>query len=119
MRKARMAEQLTTAEALVLEVLVAHRLLGAGHSTLDRRLWVKPQLEALRGRGLLTWTFDEDANFRVTTTDRLMSTTEAATIAERVRSCVGAPTVATGSGPMVAAAPRLPDRGAGGEPFRP
>jgi len=80
-----MSRQLTTAETLVLEVLVAHKLLGAQHSTLDRRLWVKPQLETLREFGLVTWTYDEDANFRVTATDRLMSDSEAIAIADGFR----------------------------------
>jgi len=79
-----MSRQLTTAETLVLEVLVAHKLLGNQHSTLDGRLWVKPQLETLREHGLVTWTFDEDANFRVTSTDQLMSAPEAITIAARL-----------------------------------
>ena len=79
-----MPRRLTTAETLVLEVLVAHNLLGAQHTTLDRRLWVKPQLETLRELGLVTWTYDEDANFLVTSTDELMQTTEALTIRRRV-----------------------------------
>jgi hypothetical protein len=79
-----MSPHLTTAETLVLEVLVAHKLLGAPHSTLDKCLWVKPQLETLREHGLVTWTFDEDANFRVTSTDQLMSAPEAITIAARL-----------------------------------
>jgi hypothetical protein len=80
-----MSRQLTTAETLVLEVLVAHKLLGAQHSTLDRRLWIKPQLETLREFGLVTWTYDKDANFRVTATDRLMSASEAIAIADAFR----------------------------------
>ena len=79
-----MSRQLTTAETLVLEVLVAHRLIGTQHSTLDGRLWVKPQLETLREHGLVTWTFDEDANFRVTSTEQLMSSPEAIMIAARL-----------------------------------
>jgi hypothetical protein len=80
-----MSRQLTTAETLVLEVLVAHKLLGAQHSTLDRRLWIKPQLETLREFGLVTWTYDENANFLVTATDRLMSASEAIAIADGFR----------------------------------
>jgi len=79
-----MSPHLTTAESLVLEVLVAHKLLGAPHSTLDRCLWVKPQLETLREHGLVTWTFDEDANFRVISTEQLMSAPEAIMIAARL-----------------------------------
>ena len=79
-----MSRQLTTAETLVLEILVAHSLLGAQHSTLDGRLWVKPQLETLREHGLVTWTFDEDANFRVISTEQLMSAPEAIMIAARL-----------------------------------
>lgn len=65
--------ELTTAETLVLGVLVAHRLLGADHTTLSRSLWVKPQLDSLSIRDLVTWTFDEQANFRAIATDRSMS----------------------------------------------
>lgn len=64
--------RLTTAETLVLGVVAAHRLRGADHTTLSRDLWVKPQLESLSVRELLSWTFDDDANFRVVATDRLM-----------------------------------------------
>jgi hypothetical protein len=85
-----MSPHLTTAESLVLEVLVAHKLLGAPHSTLDRCLWVKPQLETLREHGLVTWTFDEDANFRVTSTEQLMSAPEAIMIAARLTQDVRA-----------------------------
>ena len=80
-----MQRHLTTAETLVVEILVAHKLLGAPHTTLDRRLWVKPQLETLQELGLITWTYDEDANFRVASTDHLMSASEAVDIADRVR----------------------------------
>lgn len=80
-----MPRRLTTAETLVLEVLVAHNLLGAQHTTLDRRLWVKPQLETLRELGLVTWTYDEDANFLVTATDRFMSASEVIAIADAFR----------------------------------
>lgn len=83
-----MPRQLTTAESLVLEVLVAHRLLGAQHSTIDRRLWVRPQLEALRELLLVEWTYDEDANFRVTATEQLMTTAEAMEIVDRVSAGV-------------------------------
>ena len=79
-----MSRQLTTAETLLMEVLVAHRLLGAEHSTLDRGLWVKPQLETLREHGLVTWTFDENANFQVTPTAHLMTSPEAVMIAARL-----------------------------------
>jgi hypothetical protein len=79
-----MQPHLTTAETLVLEVLVAQTLLGVQPTTLDRRLWVKPQLETLRDYGLVTWTFDEDANFRVTSTEQLMSSPEAIMIAARL-----------------------------------
>ena len=88
-----MSPQLTTASTLVLEVLVAHKLLGVPHSTLDRCLWVKPQLEALRERGLITWTYDEDANFRVTSTEQLMSASEAITIVDGFRH--GEPSAST------------------------
>ena len=80
-----MQRHLTTAETLVVEILVAHKLLGAPHTTLDRNLWVKPQLETLQELGLITWTYDEDANFRVASTDHLMSASEAVDIADRVR----------------------------------
>jgi hypothetical protein len=80
-----MYARLTTAEALVLEVLVAHKLLGAPYSTFDSRLWIKPQLETLQEHGLIDWTFDEDANFRVTSTAQFMSSPEAAKIADRFR----------------------------------
>ena len=85
-----MPRQLTTAEALLLEVLVAHKLLGAQHSTLDRRLWVRPQLEALRELLLVDWTYDQDANFRVVATEQLMSNAEAMAIADRLRAGVPA-----------------------------
>jgi hypothetical protein len=80
-----MPRELTTAETLVLEVLVAHTLLGAQHTTLNRRLWVKPQLETLRELGLVTWTYDEDANYQVTATDRLTTASEAVAIADAFR----------------------------------
>lgn len=79
-----MPRQLTTAETLVLEVLVAHQRLGAQDTTLDRRLWVKPQLETLRELGLVTWTYDENADFRVTATEQLMTSPEAIMIASRL-----------------------------------
>lgn len=71
-----MPRRLTTAETLVFEVLVAHNLLGAQHATLDRQLCIKPQLDTLQELGLVTWTYDEDANFLVTATDRFMSASE-------------------------------------------
>ena len=101
-----MSRQLTTAETLVLEVLVAHKLLGAQHSTLDRRLWIKPQLETLREFGLVTWAYDEDANFRVTATDQLMSASEAVAIADGFRD-----EVLTTSDPHSARGHRAPGQG--------
>src|SRR4051794_35264808 len=57
------ARRLTTAESLVLEVVVAHRLLGAPFSVLSSSHWVRPQLDALADLGLISWDFDSEANF--------------------------------------------------------
>jgi hypothetical protein len=62
---------LTTAETLVLEVVITHLLLGAGSTTFSHRLWLRPQLERLAGLGLVTWAFDENADFVATATPRL------------------------------------------------
>lgn len=75
--------RLTTAETLVLGVLVAHRQLGADHTTLSRNLWVKPQLDSLSIRDLVTWTFDEQGDFRVIATDRLMTGANALGVSAR------------------------------------
>lgn len=78
-----MYARLTTAEGLVLEVLVAHKRLEAPYSRLDSRLWVKPQPETLREHGLMDSTFDGDANFRVTSPAQLISSPEATATADR------------------------------------
>ena len=77
-------DRLTTAQALLVETLVAHKLLGATHTTLHRDLWIKPQLDELHHFGLLDWRFDEDANFRVTVNPELMQTREAMICCERL-----------------------------------
>jgi hypothetical protein len=79
-----MVLQLTTAESLVLEVLVAHSLIGAPQSTLARALWVTPQLEGLRERGLVSWSFDEDANYCVKRTDAFSRSDEVTVILDRL-----------------------------------
>jgi len=75
--------ELTTAETLVLGVLAAHKMLGAEHTTLSRNLWVKPQLDSLCMRELLTWAFDEESNFRIIATDRLMSVAQTLGVSAR------------------------------------
>jgi hypothetical protein len=82
-----MCERPTTAETLVLEVRVAHRLMGAERSTRDSGMWGKPHLDALENQGLTTWTFDENGNFCVRPPE-LISAPEAITIAERRRTRV-------------------------------
>lgn len=66
-----MEVELTTGEIMVLELVLARcaeRNLDTW--TLNRRLWIRPQLDELQGRGLLQWVFDEDANFKVTLTEK-------------------------------------------------
>ena len=71
------SDELTTAESLVLQLVIAHSLLGAECTTLANRLWIRPQLDALRDKGLLTWNFDENADFWVIPTPLLMQTDQA------------------------------------------
>lgn len=56
---------LTTAESLIVELVAAHHALGLPATTLSNRLWVRPQLEALQVLGVVSWVFDENADFRI------------------------------------------------------
>jgi hypothetical protein len=78
--------RLTTAESLVVEVLVAHQLLGIGHTVFPNSLWVRPQLDDLRARGLLAWEFDDDANFVVRPDSALLMSDEARACVRRIHT---------------------------------
>jgi hypothetical protein len=78
--------RLTTAESLIVEVLVAHQLLGVKHTVLPNSLWVRPQLEDLRARGLVEWDFDHDANFEVRPSEALMASDDARARVRRVHN---------------------------------
>lgn len=69
--------RLTTAELLVLELVIAHRMLGVHQLVLSRDLWVRPQLDSLADRGLLTWSFDDNANFSVSGSSDLLGSLDA------------------------------------------
>lgn len=57
---------------MVLDLILAHcARTGSDTWTFHNRLWVREQLDELRGRGLITWEFDADANFKVTLTNEL------------------------------------------------
>ena len=75
---------LTTAEALVLEALIARKLLGQQSSTFKNTLWIKPQLDALQHLGLLVWEFNEDADFHVVPTEALNASPHAVEIISRL-----------------------------------
>lgn len=64
-----LSEELPTAEALIVEALAAHLLLGSPAHTFPGRLHVKPHLDRLDARALLRWEYDEEANFLVTPTE--------------------------------------------------
>lgn len=66
---------LTTAETLLLETLIAHRLVGVTTSTFKKDLWIRPQLESLQDMGLVVWSFNTDADFQVTSTEALRTST--------------------------------------------
>lgn len=53
---------------MIVELLVAQSLRGASSTTLAHRYWVKPQLEELEERGLITWRYDQDGDFAVVVT---------------------------------------------------
>lgn len=63
---------LTTAEALLVEAIVLAHIGGSPHWTIERERWVRPQLDELVDRGLVTWEFDDNANFRVVPTQVLI-----------------------------------------------
>ena len=67
----------------MLELVIAHRTLGVSATVLPNRLWVRPQLESLAERGLVTWDFDADANFRIESTAVAMRLDSARTLLER------------------------------------
>ena len=73
----------TTAETLVLETVVLGTMLGLDHWVFSNRCWVQPQLEALSHHGLVTWRFDENADFKVTPTERLRNGPEFQSLAQR------------------------------------
>lgn len=55
-----------TGEVMVLELVRVHsELTGSDTYTFHNRLWIREQLDELAGRGLLRWSFDEEANFKV------------------------------------------------------
>lgn len=66
-----MSGELTTAEQLVRDLVVASIQLGDEVRTFSRRLWVRPQLDSLANKGLLTWKFDDNADFEATPTSVL------------------------------------------------
>ncbi len=72
---------LTTAEALLIETLRAHRLLGVATSRLSRDLELRPELDSLQQQGLVAWDVDADGDddFSVTLTEAGMSTEGAST----------------------------------------
>ena len=57
--------KLTTAESLLVELVVAHHALGASCTRLSVEHWVVPQLEALAHLGFVDWAFDDQGHFRV------------------------------------------------------
>ena len=65
-------QRLTTAETLVLDLIVARCQLGVKAPTFPQRLWVKPQLDSLAQLGLLSWTYDRNGDFEVVPTAELM-----------------------------------------------
>lgn len=90
-------DDLTTAESLVLELLVAHRILGAQPSRLPRGLWIRPQLERLEDLGLLRWTFDSAGDFEVRADDHLLHRADARAMAARLLEGLTAPAVSSDS----------------------
>lgn len=73
--------ELTTAETLILETLVARGLLNellpdryGAITTFPRELWVKPQLIGLAELGYLTWRYDSEGDFEVTPAANLLDT---------------------------------------------
>lgn len=64
--------ELTTAETLVLDLVIARCRLGVMRPVFESRLWIKPQLDSLAHRGLVTWHFDDNADFQVTPTQELL-----------------------------------------------
>lgn len=55
-----------TGEVMVLELIRTHGALsGSDTYIFNRRLWIRQELDELAGRGLIRWSFDDDANFAV------------------------------------------------------
>jgi hypothetical protein len=77
---------LNTPETMILEALVGRVVSGAGSWTFEHRLFLKPYLESLTGKGLVTYRLDEDANWVVTPTPAL------ATLYPEVNSALLVPT---------------------------
>lgn len=77
--------ELTTAESLIVEIVVAQHLLRAPHTVLGSRHWVRPQLDAMAARGLISWEYDSDANFRITPEATLLRLPEVAAMQRRLR----------------------------------
>jgi hypothetical protein len=86
------SRRLTTAESLVLEIVVAHCILGAPFSVLSNAHWIRPQLDSLQELQLLTWEFDANADFLITPSSHLLDHPAAADIHRRLHLHEGART---------------------------
>ena len=83
---ARRQPPLTTAESLIVELVIAHRLLQTPYTVLSNRHWVRPQLDSLRERGLIDWSFDSEANFQIVPDPSLMGLPETRALWERLQA---------------------------------
>lgn len=68
---------LTTAETLIVELLLAHHFAGVDYTTLSSSCWVAPQLESLAHSELITWDFDAHGDFRIESTPKFFRLPEA------------------------------------------
>ena len=77
--------RLTTAESLIVEIVVAQHLLEAPHTVLSNSHWVRPQLDSLAYRGLIAWEFDDEANFRIVPRAAILDLPESVAIRRRLQ----------------------------------
>jgi hypothetical protein len=81
---------LSTAETLLLEALLAQRLVGIMTSTFKNNLWIKPQLDSLQSMGLVEWSFNTEADFSVVLTQAVRSEQNSQEILSRLVASNGA-----------------------------
>lgn len=92
--------RLTTAEALVVDLLVAHRLLGAIEVVPPGYLWARPPLDSLEDKGFLSWSFYAEENFSIACSPCLLSSPVVSHIGARLARGTARP-VSTTAHPRV------------------